>query len=320
MDAQIYAKVEKILANVSVASIKSWIKAQGKKFSANSREQMVSRIATLVEKQDLTFGQLENAVIGIEEAAAKVTFFFELETDFDVAKLKANLVKLAIHLQANRETATPQPLHPKMVYAKLDGQVLRVKWCETHRAASMDLASNQIVYEKVTKIVVLVADLSTEKVEIRFDKPEVLHPHQGVALSHPKEAYFTHYVEESEKLLGGKLTRSDLQKALKKLAESRKLIRLHRDGHTNQRNNTYRIAGKSGDIRDDEDWKAMNAESGKTWSHDAHSFYWRVEGSDEVLSREVFSHLDALTSSLRVDADCWDAEIEYAIGKIRQLQ
>jgi hypothetical protein len=320
MDQKIYSKVEEILRNVSVASVRSWLKAQGKKLAAGTREQMVSRVAALVEKQDLTFGQLESAVIGIEEAGGKLTFFFELETDINAAKLQTHFAKLGIHLQSGRKIAPAAPVTPKMVYAKLDGEVLRVKWSETHRKPSMDLSSDKIVYDDVTKIVVLVADLKSKKVEISFDRPEAVHPHKTISLSNPKEAYFGHYVREAEKLLSGSLTKSALQGALKKLAESKKLIRLHRDGHTNQRNNRYRVAGRTGDIRDDEDWKAMHDQSGKTWAHDVHSFYWRPEGSGNSLSREVFSQLDAINSSLRVDADCWDAEVEYAIGKVRDLQ
>ena len=116
--------------------------------------------------------------------------------------------------------------------------------------------------------------------------------------------------------------KSELQNALKHLVEDDpSLVRLHRDGHKNKRNSTFSsTAGKGADIGEDEDFQAMLAKSGKTWAYEEHSFYWRPQMSKGVLTREVFSHVDAISSSLRVDADCWDAEVDYAVQKIRDLQ
>lgn len=125
MDQRIYASVEKILANASIASVRSWLRARGKKFSAGSREQLVERVAAQIEKQDLTFGELENAIIGIEETGAKLIFLFEIDGEINSAKVKANLSKLGVTLKANREIATPVPVKPKMIYAKLDGDAVR---------------------------------------------------------------------------------------------------------------------------------------------------------------------------------------------------
>src|SRR5439155_1389990 len=123
--------------------------------------------------------------------------------------------------------------------------------------------------------------------------------------------------------LGVKLQKSELQKALKKLIEEQPtLVRLHRGGHTNKRNNYFSGAARKGgvDIRDDEEYQAMHAKSGGTWAYEDQSFYWRPDRSNGVLTREVFSHVDTISSTVRVDADCWDAEVEYAIKKIRDLQ
>ena len=184
----------------------------------------------------------------------------------------------------------------------------------------MNLELDKIEYNPVTRVIVLIANPDTKQVQMRFDKAETLTPHGAGAGA--KNAYFDYYEKLAKAILGVNLLKSDLQNALKHLVDDDpSLIRLHRDGHKNKRNSTFQsTAGRGTDIREDEDFQAMRAKSGKTWSYEEHSFYWRPEMSKKVLVREVYSHVDALSSSLRVDSDCWQAEVDYAVHKIRELQ
>lgn len=320
MDKKLRAEVERVLANASIASIRSWLKSKGKRLSANTRERMLDRVTTLIGKGDVTFAELQDAIVGIEEAGGKYIRLFEFKENRTAAEVTAALGKMGIAIQGKRSPAKLNPAKPSVEYAILQGNVLRVKWSETHEAPSMDFEADKIVYTPVTKIIVLIADLKTKHVEIRFDRPEKFTPHTKAPGA--KDVYFGHYQGQTETILGVNLLKSELQNALKHLVEDQpSLVRLHRDGHKNKRNSTFNsTAGHGADIRQDEDFQAMLAKGGKTWAYEEHSFYWRPDMSKQTLEREVFSHVDALDSSLRVDADCWDAEVDYAVQKIRELQ
>jgi len=321
MDKKILAQVEKTLHNASIASVRSWLKGNGKKFSAGTRDRMIARVATLIEKSEITFAELEDAIIGIEEAGGKLLVLYKFDEDCTSSAVKTQLAKLGLTIATTRQLAKPSPSKPTVAYATLQGDVLRVKWSETHNKPRMDFDQDKVEYDDVSKVIVLVANLKTKKAEIRYDRPEIFHPHSGSAKA--KDSYFNYYAKLAETILGVKLIKSELQKALKKLIEDQpSLVRLHRGGHTNQRNNYFSGTVRKGeaDIRDDDEYKAMYAKSGNAWSYEDQSFYWRPDRSDGALTRQVFSHVDTLASSLRVDADCWDAEVEYAVQKIRELQ
>jgi hypothetical protein len=321
MDKKIRAEVEKVLANASIASIRSWLKSKGKRLSANTRDRMLDRVTKLIDKGDVTFAELQDAIIGIEEAGGKYIRLFDFNENRTTAEITAALGKMGIAIQAKRVPAKLNPAKASVEYAILKGNVLRVKWSETHEEPSMDFEADKIVYRPVTKIIVLIANLKSKHVEIRFDRPEKFNPHSNAPGA--KDAYFGHYQSQAEAALGSvKLLKTELQNALKHLVEDQpSLVRLHRDGHKNKGNATFHsTAGHGADIRQDEDFQAMLAKSGKTWAYEEHSFYWRPDMSKETLVREVFSHVNALDSSLRVDADCWDAEVDYAVQKIRDLQ
>jgi hypothetical protein len=315
-------QVERLLANVSMAAVKSWLKSKEQTFSAQSREQMATQVANKIEKSSITFGELEDAAIGMEEASGKLIFLLEWEEDVSASDINAALVRERMPNAPKRLVAATKPVSTKLSYAMFDGNALRVKWSETHKRPMMNLQTSKVEYEQLTKIIVLSADLSKKQAELRFDRPETVHGHSSLSVKNPKDLYFEFFIEKAAVLLGVKLKKSSLQKSLKTLVESTNpsLIRLHIDGHTNQRNNRYRVTARRDDIRDDEDWQAMHEESGGTWAHDKHSFYWRHAQSGGKLTREVFSCVDAINSTIRVEADCWDAEVEYAVGLLRKFQ
>ena len=75
-----------------------------------------------------------------------------------------------------------------------------------------------------------------------------------------------------------------------------------------------------GDVRDDPEWKAAQEAGGAGRVYDDQAVYWVPTASNGVLSREVFTDIDAVTSTVRMDADCHEGEIEYAVSSIRAHQ
>jgi hypothetical protein len=323
MDNKIRGAVEQLLKGASIASVRSLLKSKGKQSTATSRRALTDLVAKLIEETALTFAEVEEGIIGIEEAGGKRIFLFDIQGSVTLDKVKRRLSDLGLVVSGKRERAVPKA-KPSIVYVSLVGNILRVKWTEIHKKLKIVVSGDNNVstrFEPVAKIIVLVADLASEQAQIRLDRPEEYQPHRGKIKSEGKAAYFSHYIAESEKILGGTLVKSELQNALKRLMSADPSpVRIQTDGHTNQRNNNYRISARNGDIRDDEEWQAMYAKGGKTWAHDQHAFYWRPDQSNGSLSREVFSHVDSLRGAIRVEADCLDAEVDYAVGKIRKLQ
>jgi hypothetical protein len=322
LDRRLVASVEKLLHNVSVASIRSWLKGKSTNIAAGTRSRMIERVARLIQSSDVTLAELEEAVIGIEEASGKLIYLYKMqETPSLATDIESTLKDLHIELSEARSLAKPLPSRPTLAYALLRGNIIRAKWSETQERPVTDFEEDRVIYEKITKVVVLIANLQTGDVEIRYDRPETFNFHSTKPKAH--RYYFDYYVNEARDILKALLVKSDLQGALTKLIEGQpSLVRLHRGGHTNQRNARFVgiVRDKTLDIRDDEEYKAMFAERGEGWAYEEQSFYWLPTRSNGVLSREVFSHIDALECSVRMDADCWDAEADYAIQTIRSLQ
>jgi hypothetical protein len=322
IDKKLRAQVESLLLNASIASVRSWLKAKKKKSSAASRDALIDRVTSLLQESDLTFAELEDGIVGIEEAGGKKIVLFELENKIKADDIAARLKKENIELKKRREISVVKA-KPHLVYVIVDGPIIRVKWTEMHYRPIMVVDENDVIHhrkEPIPKVIVLVANVHSKKAEIRFDRPEQIHPHKN-ANTHWKESYASHYVSEAEKILGTLMSKSALGEALRKLIKAKPYpIRLHIDGHTNQRNLTFKVSAKSGDIRDDPEWQAMYGIGGNDWAHDHQAFYWRPEESKGRLSREVFSYVDALSGSVNVEADCWDAEVDYVVEKIRNYQ
>lgn len=70
-------------------------------------------------------------------------------------------------------------------------------------------------------------------------------------------------------------------------------------------------------MRDDPEWKAAYKAYGHTWAWDSQSFHWLPTPSGGKLQRELFSHLQAVEGFLKVNADCSDEEVDYAVAQVR---
>lgn len=323
--ASIERQVEKGIQDISIAALRSWLEAQDLTHSANTREAMVKRLTKLIKKGELSLEELDEGIINIEEASGKRIFLYEVEPD-DIEKLRDSR-QLRRHLRplraslSERLTKAPRlPIEPVLVYVQRTPEQIRAKWAETQTMVEIDRVRQRFKNTKTTKVVVLVADTETGVVQLRFDKPESLHSHLDEKGNPGKREYFSHYQEQARKILGVNLNPIELRAALKSLVETQpRVVKLPFEDHRSGANSKVRFASKV-DIRDDDDWKAMHSEGGDEWAYDGESVYWLPSASNGKLNREVFTDLDARTGMLRVEADCHEGEIEYAISQIRTHQ
>jgi len=315
--------VSKLVSRASIASVRVWLQSQDHPHTAGSRKKLDLLLAGLIETGELSLADLEQAIIGIEESGGKRIMFFEMGPKSNgpssMNDIVSELNKNGVSPSAQKTLAPEHVKHGRLVYAVVSNDVLRIKWTETHQAPVVDLDDETITWQDVRNIIVLEANLATRHAEIRFDKPEQKHPH-GTGIASPN-SYFQAYVQKSEAILGYSLKLSELRPALKSLLESEpRVVKLHIEEHTNARRMRVRYVARAGDVRDDPEWKQPHTEGGAGWAYDAPSFDWLTEPSSGTLKREVFSHVDAASSMLRVLADCNEHEVRYAIQQLRSRQ
>lgn len=321
---QSVAFVEKTIANVALAPLRSWLKGKDLPYSG-ARKTFIPLLARLIDSGELTESQLENAVIGIEESGGKRIIFFELQEiedqKLDIADVKTRLKAEGVSVTDQRRLAPSGASKPKLVYAIASGTNVRVKWVETHEEPKVDLHTDTVNWVDVRKVIVLEADLTKKQAQIRCDPPGKKHPHgQGKGPKSP-ESYFSSYKAQAEAILGCTLNASELRPALRSLLEAEpRVVRVRIEEHTNERRTRVKYTAREGDVRDDPEWKQPHSSAGSKWAYDAPAFDWLMEQSSGKLKREVFSAADASSSTLRVPADCHEDEVEYAIGQIRTRQ
>ena len=317
------AQIEKAIGDISIAALRSWLKSQELPSSAQTRDEITERFKKLLDENKLSWETLEKGITGIEEASAKritlCTIGIEgLKQITDPELFKKHLRKLKINPSSDALLAPRLPAKSTFVYY-IDGpSQLRAKWAETHTAVTIDLAKEQLVRTRVTKIILLVVDKKDGFAQLRFDKPELIHQHLDEKKKPSSTAYFSYYRAKAEEVAGSAFNSLELRPALRSLVETTpRIVRLPLNDFRTGANSRVRFASRT-DIRDDDDWKAMHGKGGEEWAHDSEAIYWLPEASAGKLTREVFSDLDGRTGKMRVEADCHEGEIEYAILKIRE--
>lgn len=317
--------IETAIADISIAALRSWLKSQGLPHTANTREQLVNRLLKLFEKGKLSDTEFENGLISIEEASAKRVTLYSVSGDDRASfgereALSRRVRRLGISLSGKPKRAPHRPPEPSLVYMTHNSQQIRAKWAETQVRVKFDLATTRFTKEKTTKTIVLVADNETGIVQLRYDKPEHIHSHRDSSNQPDDTLYTAYYFNQATQVLGTHLIPLDLRGALRSLVETEpRVVRVEAKDFRTGSNSRVRFASR-GDVRDDDDWKAMHAEGGKLWAYDREFVHWLPERSDGKLTRQVFTAIDARTGRLRVEADCHEGELEYAISKIREHQ
>jgi hypothetical protein len=333
-------KIARVIADVSIAALRSWLESKGLQHSAGTRDAMVDRLGKLFDKGKLADEEFIEGLTGIEEASAKRIFLYRVGEE-SLAQLSPgafgeHLTKLNLKLSPHAILAARNPGKPELVYVLQQeeirtkwaetrtrveqGKEIRAKWAETQTRVEFDVVTQEFHNTKVTKVVVLSAETNPGLVQLRCDKPENLHGHRDEHGNPSQHVYQDYYRQQATKLLGVDLTPVELRPALKSLVETvPHIVRVPLNAFRTGANSRVRFAAKN-DVRDDDDYEAMHDEGGASWAHDRESVFWLPSASNGALTREVFTDIDARNSSLRVDADCHEGEIRYAISRIREHQ
>ena len=309
-----------VLKKVSTRAIKAWLRTRNLADTGSTEDQLADRVAKHIAEGALTVSVLEDALIGFEESSGKrvYLFTFDEKAGTPASWLPQRLSALSIPQPTKRKLAGDHPKPMTAVYSALDGNVLRVKWSEEHTDVKLG-AEDKPVYTPVEKRIVLVADLGKGIAELRIDPPESRHGYTDAFGKTTEQAYYSAYGDRAAEVLDTVLQKAELGKVIKALVaeEEPRVVRIHVDNHTGQTNFKWNVRGSRIDIRDDPEWQAHYEQFGHTWAWDSQSFHWLPDPSKGHLKRELFSHLDAIEGYLKVNADCSDEEVEYAIAQVR---
>jgi hypothetical protein len=310
--------IKKVLGSYSIASIRNWLKRCELPSSANSRDEIAERVHGLIEKGSLTLAGLVAAMIGIEEASSKRTFLYSIpHSASDLAKINKQLADLKVTVSNERiPSSDPKPT-TKVVYVINGPDELRVKWNEMHKRVKAVRKTRTFSEINVPKVIVLIVNKKTGLVQLRCDNPEDEHLHL-VNKEPTDEAYYQYFKEQAENLTGHPLEpvelRGSLEKVLKttpRIVKTSYAVDESDDGGYTKRAQRQ----KNKDVRDLADWKyIMKNETVRTFEEAP--LRWLKEMSNDKLKREVFSYIDATTSLVRFDADCYEEEIDYVLGHL----
>jgi hypothetical protein len=283
---------------------------------------MVKKIEKLLKKGELSEKQLERGICNIEEASSKRSFLLKLPStakQFESAPaFEKHLQNIGKSLSKEPKVAPKTPSKPTLVYITCSSKEIRAKWAETQTRIAVEKASLNFTETDVTRVIVLVMDLSTGLIELRFDKPEDKNRHND-----SKDAYYAYYRQLASELLGGGLIQFETRGALRSLVETEpRVVRIRVSSHRSKTDKAIKFVARTAktDVRDDAEWQAAYGVGEASRAYDDQAVYWLPGASHNSLTREVFTAIDAVNSMVRVEADCHEGEIQYAVSKIREHQ
>lgn len=318
-------RIKPILDNVAVQGLKAWLKTIEIPVpsTVNSRAAVTELVVKAVAEGQLAEEALEVALIGFEEASDMRIYLFRLNPDETKAakrSLPKRLQDLGIPVKEKRSFAgnKARPMSP--VYAHIEGDRLRVKWAEEQTMVKVNAKGTGLDEKVVPKRAVLIANYAEGKAELRLNPPENRHTYEDGVGRATADAYYEAYLQKARDVLGCKAETVELRPAIKRLVqkEEPRLVRIHIDDHTTQKNYKTKTSGPRADVRDSDDWQLGYKRHGETWAWDSQSFYWLPKASSGFLKREVYTHINAEEGYVKVNADCSDDEVEYVVSQIRR--
>lgn len=319
-------QVQAVLEHKSIAAVRSWLKRLRLAHSARTRAELIERVFRLLSEQQLTEEQFRHGLLSLEEASGKRVLLFDIECPENPSEhFLHSLQRQRISLSDGIKLAPHLPRSSTLAYVTKQiknvaghrNTLARAKWAETHESVEPDIERNRFVRKRMTKVIVMVADLEAKTAQLRFDKPEAIHPHKDADGNSNDDLFYRDYIVAASTLLGMTLSSIDVRSSLRSLAETApRVIRLESKDFRTRSNSRVKFSSKT-DVRDDGDWQVMHSEGGDAWAYDREFLHWLPATSHGKLSREVFTAIDGKTGKLRVEADCHEEELEYAISTIR---
>lgn len=170
-------QVQILLGPYSIDVIKTWLKYKKLPFSAGSRAEIAKRVHKLIESGKLSYDDLSDGLIGIEESASKQVHLYSVEPEFDKV-LDKHLSQLKPTLSDRRTPANATTKTPKAIYTINNSKEFRMKWAEVQTRVTLDPRTLTPKKVPLPRVVVFALDKKTGSAHIRYDIPLQEHSHK----------------------------------------------------------------------------------------------------------------------------------------------
>lgn len=328
MDNSTESKVKDLLLFTKQEPIKHWLKMKNKHHSSDRREDFIVLLSKLIEAKKLTFEELNEAILEVNENARKTIYLFDLKLQ-DHWKSKETFQR---HLSPNNINLSDKPFLLKngktqkkktLDYVFWNESEIRIKWSETQQELKINKKLRAPLQEEVQKHILAVIDHGSGFARLHMDKPATIHEHVNDKEDPSPVVYRDYYISEMLRLVGctpENCKPFDLRNAIEKLYQTNILdiasMTVERESGA-----TVTYTEKK-DIRtDDKIKKDLEDLGSRVILPKKLKAVWREEESDGAIQRkflmtfettEKFSQVSTLLDSLAI-------EVAYAISRITQV-
>lgn len=275
----------------------------------DSRDHIIQRVLDYVARGKLTAETVDRAIVEFLEYRNKRVYLYRIDP--------AALSRLDTGTLTNRIGAWSEaridvrPMSPRLNYAYVDPDRIRVTFSETHRHPTIRLSEERVGWRRVGKVIVLEVDRRSGFVALSYDPPGRIHPHGRRPLD-----YFDHHRGRAESLLGAPLSPFPIHQALSSL-EAGDLVRLQQ-GRGSTLDGRVDIVALGLDVRA---MTAFQAVKPTIAVRDSGRYVWLPGGEPgnggPHLLREIPTDIHAATSMVRFTRDSLVQEVRYVLGHIQ---
>jgi hypothetical protein len=320
-------EIAKIIQFTSVSALLSWLRENHFSIKASGPDDLAKKLASAIEKNELTIERLSDAIAEIEENGGKKIYLRQALQFEDLEKTKAKLLgewkKRKIELsKQNFVRSSNAGKRPTFVYIFWDSNYIKIKYSEMHDDVEFDYDTEEAVHTPRLVNIVFIIDVKDGFTQIRFDPAGDKHIHKDEDGKISEKAYETYYLELLQSLFPDLIFQEmNLSKVANHIAfkEGAKFI-LNREVTTISNNLKQTFAGSArDDVRKSPEHIAAQA-AGQDWLTEDLTGYWLSNASNQELTRNLFMRISRRTSMIRVQRDCLEKELNYGLNQIRKIQ
>ena len=311
-------EIQILLGPFSLSSVQMWLRLQKLTYSASTRGEIAKRVHDAIKKGHLTFQDVVDGLIGIEESRSKTVHLVCVKDAKHLAqKVDKQLTDLGTKLSSSRSLATVQSPTPKMIYAVNTHKEFRMKWGEVQTRATFDRKNLDVKKESIPVIFVFVLDKATGLGQLRYEPPEMVHSHL-INGAPTKQAYLNFYREKCENMTGLSFEPLVMRDRLREILLKQPPVVVPITIATIAEDMQTLVYGSrsTADPRSLKDFKADMKDDAQPRTFEMAPVRWQHATTNYKLYRDLWCRIDAPEGTIRFDADCTEGEVDYVISQL----
>jgi hypothetical protein len=213
---------------------------------------------------------------------------------------------------------------PTFNYLFWEENVLKIKYSEKHYRFEVDYDTSRVEKTPINVHIIMLIDTQDGFVQLRLDTPGMKHTHRNDEGKSTDSTYETYYKNLLHQIFPDlQFNNVNLNKVIRTIRLKREIPYLiHRDVITITGDaKLMRSWRTKTDIRDLPEYKqtALMKEA-EDWLIEDLTGYWTATGANGQLNNDLYMKILRKESELRVQRGSLAKELNYGIGKIREIQ